>query len=107
MTTIRFYNINDVIRANENAGYYFFKPDAMRFFMSRTHWKVYGNKYFITSERNGWKAPRLYTIREIQEDGNITSVSAFQQYASLNGAIAAVKRLVEKEKAEAEKEGAK
>ncbi len=82
-------NIADIKRANKALGHYFFEPDTMRFFNSRVGSKVYGGRYFITSEQrepypyrdmSGNLQPateRRYTIREAMPDGSISTVGDF------------------------------
>jgi hypothetical protein len=82
----------DIRKANEQAGNYFFTPDAMRFFRSRVHDDVYGAGFFVTSEQFDYGYPRYYTVRFARPDGSITTVSTFQQYASRSGAHAAAAR---------------
>lgn len=87
-----FRNIREIEDANRRAGYYFFTPDAMRFFRSRVHDDVYGAGFFVTSEQFDHGYPRCYTVRFARPDGSITTVSTFQQYASRSGAHAAAAR---------------
>ena len=62
----------------------FFSPNNMCFFRSRTCEEVYGNKYFITSERyvNGLQTePRKYTVREYDAiNDKINTIGDFQAY---------------------------
>ena len=94
-------NIEQVKRRNRIAGYHFFDADTMRFFSSRVHLDVYGDGYFVTSERfvtyyPEYRAePRRFTVRRIEADGSIETVSDFQAYGSRSGAHAAAKRLSE------------
>lgn len=84
--------IGKIRRRNAAAGQYFFSPGAMRFFDSIVYSKVYGGRYFITSERApGFK--RKFIIREALDSGEIETVGEFQKYASKDDAIAVVKNL--------------
>ena len=66
---------------------------CMRFFRSRiASQTVYGGRYFITSEQfedsRGNRAARLYTVREITDDGDVRTAEGFkfQQFDSLRAA---------------------
>lgn len=84
-----FQSINDVKAANEAIGGHFFDPVTMTFFDSRIESEIIDGHLFITSER-GWSgAPRLYTIRTVDERGNISTVGDFQAYDTLAQAMAA------------------
>lgn len=72
-----------------------FTPGAMRFFNSKVPPNVYGNRYFVTSEQYDYDSPRLYTIREIMDDGSINTVGEFQQYETLTAARVAARKLVQ------------
>lgn len=63
---------------------YFFSQGAMRFFKSRVADFGFQNEkteiiYFVTSEKNG-NMPRKYTIRALLPNGQVDTVSAFQEY---------------------------
>lgn len=75
---------------------YFFSPGAMKWFSSRIGDRVYGGRYFVTSEKAPGQ-PRRYTVRRINEDRSIEDVSGFQAYASLSGASAAAERYARQE----------
>lgn len=83
--------MDDIRRANEDAGQHWFQPAAMRFFRSRVSDGVYGNGYFVSSER-GPDMARRYTVRKALPDGSIDQVGEFQQYASRSGAHAAARK---------------
>lgn len=73
-------------RANENNGYYFFSPGAMRGFNSRVHDVVYGGCVFVTSERNdipySAPQPRVYTVRIAMANGSIETFGSMGDYAT-------------------------
>lgn len=97
-----FYStICKIKEANARAGFHFFKPDAMRFFRSRVLDTVYGGRYLITSERyvSGRmpNEPRLFTVRQCDDKGNVTTVGVFQEHATKAQAVAAIKRLLKSE----------
>jgi len=69
------------------------------FHVTTARGEVYGAGYFVTSERfvtyyPEYRAePRRFTVRRIETDGSIETVSDFQAYGSRSGAHAAAKRL--------------
>src|SRR5437773_1145642 len=90
-----FNSIEEIKRANREAGQYFFDPETMRFFNSRVYADLYVRKdeeqgedvtYFITSERNGDESPRTYTVRAAHDNGTVSTASDFSEYATLNAA---------------------
>lgn len=84
---------------------HWFSPANMRFFSSRLMWEAYrvtdeqGTRYyFVSSERPPYDE-REYTVRcmRLCTDGDgytIDNVSTQGQYASRNGAIAAMRKVV-------------
>lgn len=94
----RFDSIAEVKARNKESGRFFFSTSTMRFFDSHIGRKLYGGRFFITSERfhgsNGWSAPREYTIREAHYDGNIDTVGEFGAFANRKVAEAAIKALL-------------
>jgi hypothetical protein len=100
-----YYSIEELKRANADAGYYFFSPDTMRFFDSRVGENVYRGAdgwYFVTSEKFDYKTPRYYTVRKMLPGGDVVSASEFQQYRSAPGAKAAAERWAKQSIAAAE-----
>lgn len=80
--------MNDVKRNNKDAGQFFFSPDTMKFFNSRTESGLLKQKYFVTSECAGDDHPRLYTIRKISYGGQeISTVGEFQGYKTEEEAL--------------------
>lgn len=77
---------------NKAKGFHWFSKDTMRFFSSRVLDFDIISGYFITSERNG-SSPRRYTIRKADfVSGEVSTVSVFQEYSSLQRARTAYKR---------------
>lgn len=78
--------IEQIIRANENSGRYFFSKGALRSFNSRVHREVYNGCVFVTSERNDIPycapQPRVYTVRIAMEDGSIETYGSMGDYAT-------------------------
>lgn len=97
MTTLNYRTVDEIVRANQRAGFHFFDRDAMRFFGSRVHDEVYGGRFFVTSELDFYGERRFYTVREATEDGSVEVVGEFQQYASRSGAHAAARRYAAQE----------
>mgnify|MGYP001561920126 CR=1 FL=1 len=80
----KFYDMAEIIRRNERAGFHFFDPDSKRFFRSRIGSTVYqgpGGIFFTTSERfegSTYTAPRRYTLRRFDpETGHVGKVGEF------------------------------
>jgi hypothetical protein len=98
VTVATYRDMDDVRRANRNAGLYFFEVGAARFFRSRIGTTLYGGRYFVTSEQfvdgRGNAAPRRYTVREVGPDGGIDTVGEFQAYESGAAARRAIQQLV-------------
>lgn len=85
---VKFSNMADVRTANRELGHHFFERDTMRFWRSRVCSEVIGGRFFITSEQFGDDSPRLYTVRECEDDGSIRTVGEFQQYRTREAAYA-------------------
>lgn len=76
-------NINQIYVANAKAGYHFFEAETLNFFGSKVYPKIYGGRFFITSEkRPRSNDPRRFTVREAKDDGSVVSASCFQQFAT-------------------------
>tara|TARA_Y100001938_G_scaffold147071_1_gene227460 strand:- start:547 stop:858 length:312 start_codon:yes stop_codon:yes gene_type:complete len=88
--------IREVRALNKAQGYNFFSPDTLQFFNSIVAEDVFGGCVFVTSEQNGYGNPRLYTIRAIQANGRIETLSDFQEFETLNQAIGEAQRFASK-----------
>lgn len=95
--------IDNLKWANCKIGQHFFDRATLRFFRSRVGMTLHsgpGGEFFVTSEQfddgRGYRAPRLYTVRQAMPDGRVRTVGEFQQYASNSGATAAAKRYAQK-----------
>lgn len=97
------YFIDEVKERASKAGSHWFDADTMRCFSSRVSdlsWKVNNQDiYFISSEadRHPIKhsgSKRAYTIRKCSIDGDIDTISDFQEFATLYQARKAVKTLL-------------
>ena len=87
-----FDSIQEIRATAKEAGSHWFDASNMRFFESQIEREVYDGRYFISSEKYGWKYPRLWTVREVKYDEqagtfDIVSASKFQQFKTLDDAI--------------------
>lgn len=84
--------IDDVRAANKNAGFHFFDPSSMRFFMSRVSKRVHplpdGSVLFVTSEQFDYESARLYTVRLANTDGSVGTAPGFSFQQFRNSATA-------------------
>lgn len=95
-----YYSMNDLERAYRG---HWFSPGAMRFFKSRLGSEVLpvpDGWLFVSSERFDYNTPRLYTIRKMDQYGEISEVGEFQEYTSSASARRVMRRLYEEGKPE-------
>ena len=90
-----FPTIQSIKDANKAAGYHFFDADTMRFFDSRILGGVVGDGYFITSERDDYDSPRMYTVRHANADGSIDTIGEFQEHKTAHAARKAAQKFAE------------
>ncbi len=90
-----FFTMKAIKEANKAAGQHFFDRKTMQFFHSKiaTRRPIAG-RYFVTSELFDSTSPRLYTIREVLDNGRVKRVGEFQGYASLYLARCRIKEIV-------------
>lgn len=88
-----YFTVEEIKRANKEAGKHFFNPSTMRFFRSRVLPGVYGCRYFVTSEQFDVGHPRLYTVRVVNPDGSIDDASEFQEFKTSKAARNAARAL--------------
>lgn len=65
--------MNEIKRANENLGRFFFSPDTMQFFDSRVEGGPYHGRLFVTSEQfhgSQGDGPRKFKVRVCGDDGD-------------------------------------
>lgn len=87
-----FYWTEEIERAHRG---YWFSKGAKRFFKSRIGERVYGGRYFVTSEE-GPSGVRAYSVREYNAEADtVSTVGEFQGYATRARAHAAAKWLGE------------
>lgn len=91
-----FSTVGDIKAANRGAGRYFFCPDAVRFFRSRSYAGVHLGRFFITSEQSPY-GERRYTIRRASDDGAIDTFGTFQAWPTLATARAAMRKITKTE----------
>jgi hypothetical protein len=72
---------------------FFFSPGSMRAFGSRLLDGVHAGHFFITSETDHGRANRRYTVRLVDDAGDIQTVGQFRQYATAHAARKAMRRL--------------
>lgn len=89
---MKYHTIDQIKRANANAGYHFFDKDTMRFFKSIAYEEIIGGKYFITSERRDGDI-RRYTVHMVNENAGIDTIGGFQAYRTKAQALKAAKQL--------------
>jgi hypothetical protein len=95
---MRIRSLDDVKELNREGGFHYFDRDTLQFFGSRIGETVYPSldgqrACFVTSEYTGWdRAGRRYSVRMIDQTGDVSNISEFLQYATRNGAHAAARR---------------
>ena len=95
----RYASIADIRQQNKRAGGHWFSKDTMRFFNSKIESrKPIDGRFFISSEqyedrRSGRRDARSYTVRVIDENGNIDTVGDFRGFKTKAAAIKAAKAL--------------
>ena len=87
--------IEEIKAANLALGQHWFSKDTMRYFGTRIHGKVYGGKYFVTSDFD-FNHMRFYSVRACVE-GKIETIGVYQAYTTLERAIKAVKEVANEE----------
>lgn len=92
-------DIEQIKRANEQAGQFFFQPKTLRFFSSRILSDVFegpGGVFFVTSEKRGGHlgdGPRRFTVRRFMRNtGNVITHGEFVEYQTAAQAKCAAKR---------------
>lgn len=85
-----FNNIKEVKQANKEIGRHFFSRDTMNFFGSKIESELIGGKFFVTSEDNFNRTQRLFTIRVVNDQGEVDTFGEFQEFATLAEAMNAI-----------------
>jgi hypothetical protein len=88
--------IADVRAKNKAIGQYWFEPSTMRFFNSKIETGLYGNKYFVTSERFeiSPEYPKKYSVRIAKPDGSIDTIGEHGEFKTKEDAIEHIKSLL-------------
>lgn len=97
MSSYNWYDFTSTADIQRNHRGYWFSKDTMRFFQSRISETVYYGKdliFFVSSERQGYDHPRLYTVRAYDpKTDSIDTVGEFQAYKSRSGAAYAAEKV--------------
>lgn len=91
-------SMTNVRYENRCKGQHFFSPSTLRYFGSRIGSRVYGGRFFITSEQDSygaWGGKRRYTIRVVSNDADIDTWGEHGQFATRSGAVKCAERLAE------------
>ncbi|CAB4183143.1 hypothetical protein UFOVP1533_41 [uncultured Caudovirales phage] len=81
----------EIQNANEAAGLYWFKPDAMRFFRTKVG-RYFGAGVFTTRETNPM-GKTAHSIRVADTEGNVQTFGEFHTFAHGKTSTAAAQRL--------------
>lgn len=87
-----FSDMDDVKRANRDAGQHWFDPATIRFFDSKYSSELVEGRWFWSSEKAP-DEPRRYTVREVAPEGRVSTVGEFQAYATREAAQRAIRAL--------------
>ncbi|WP_035194185.1 DUF7447 family protein [Acidithiobacillus ferrivorans] len=89
-----FFSIKAIKAANRGADQHFFDRSTMSFFQSRVCRKLTGH-YFVTSEQCRFdpRAKRTYTLRQVTDNGWISTVGDYGAYSTSRAAHAEAARL--------------
>jgi hypothetical protein len=94
---LRFSHVGALVAAVDNSGSHFFSADSLRAWHSRVSSTLYGHRFFITSERNGWGNPRVYTVRYVYASPDtkqlmVSTLGEFAEFATMAQAQAMARR---------------
>lgn len=89
-----FLTIAEIKRANKAIGHHWFDDATFAFFNTRIESGVFAGHYFVTSEQFDSHSRRMFTVRYAHDDGRVSTVATFQEFASKGEAIAAIKRMI-------------
>lgn len=93
-----FGSVDDIAEQVTSSGDTFFSAQTMRQFRCRVGSRLYGGRFFVTSEYGGRRVGREYTVRiafAYADTGNVTvkAINGWGGYASRSGAHEAAARL--------------
>jgi len=86
-----FETIEDIKRANKGIGHHWFDQGAMDFFDAIIHDRLIQHPegaYFVTSEQQSGRHPRLFTVRFARLTGEVNTVGPFQGFGGTEAAYA-------------------
>ncbi len=87
-----FKTIDEIKSLNKRNGGHFFERSTMKFFASKICETVYGGRYFLTTEKTGFRdKTRCYTVRRASDSGDVTTVETLSKYADKAEAVRVVK----------------
>ena len=89
-----FYTVRSLRAYSLENGSHWFSAGAIRFFNSRFGRRVYGGRYFVSSERFDHKSPRRYTVRMVRPGGDVQTVGAFQGFGSSRAAVRYIRAIL-------------
>ncbi len=99
-----FSSIDQIAYLDRETGGHWFSPGAVRYFGTRYGSRVWGGRYFVTSEKDpaghAWDGRRRYTVRRATyEDGRveIDTIGEFGEHANHRHAVAAIIGLLREE----------
>lgn len=87
-----FISMDEVREANRELGHHFFDKETIRFFGSRVGSKLYGGRFFVTSELDFYRTDRRYSVRFVEDDGSVSTTVDFREYGSWREAHAAARK---------------
>lgn len=94
-------SIDEIVAANESTGQVWFSEETMRWWDTVIHKRVYGGRYFVTSEAPA-DASRRYTVRVAHDDGTVETHGDFMAHSTrreaANAAIAAWTAEIDKQR---------
>ena len=91
--TMTYKTIAEIVKANKEAGQYFFSPDTMAFWGSKVETDVIEGCYFVTSEDNYDRSEKVFKVRKALDNGIIRTVEykgLYEDIGTLDTAIAHV-----------------
>jgi hypothetical protein len=81
--------IAEVKAANAALGHGWFEPSSMGWFETKIETNVQRGRYFVTSEQPP-SGPRTFSVREIDDEGRVTTVGEFGGHATRRDAFRAL-----------------
>lgn len=96
-----FKTIDEIKAANKQAGENWFSADSLSFWNSRIWTKVYGGRYFVTSDgpdENG-VVDRRYSVRVASDDGTVKTAEGteFREFSTAQAAAEKAQELADRD----------